>query len=534
MSTMSSHTASRRPLPLFTAPVQSLIHLDRDSDEPLYRQISREVREAIASGELVEGTRLPTERALARELGVNRTTVMNAYNQLASEGLIEGHVGRGTIVKRSRTYSNDPDSEDFEQEAPSWLLGLAAGEEAALGADARVLSELTTISDHEEVISFASGSPSPDMLPGKLVRAIVEKDLTGAEQSALGYCPVEGLHSLRRGIAARMHQRDVMVDPQNILILSGSTQGIGLIARFLLNPGDEVVVETPTYLGAVQVFRALGARVIGLPIDKDGIRVDLLEAILARRAPRFIYVQPTFQNPSGAVMSMERRRRLLALARRYEIPIVEDDPYGEIYFGDKAPQPLKALDTSDHVLYLSTFSKSLAPGLRVAWLAAPEQMIERLSLHKQVFDLNTNAIGQWLVAEIIGHGMLDEHLFRIRHQYKQKRDIMLHAIRTYWPQEIRVNTPGGGFHLWCRLPTAIGGRTLLREAAQQHVAFVAGEPFHVDGGGHHAVRVSFSSSLTRNIEPGIQRIGAVMYTMLARRAQHDEGDTTSIERLPVM
>ena len=535
---MSNHTANRQPFPLFTAPVQSLIHLDRDSDEPLYRQISREVQDAIASGELAEGTRLPTERALARELGVNRTTVMNAYNQLASEGLIEGHVGRGTIVKRSRSHlynrDHDLDDEDFEQESPSWLLGLAAGEEIALGADARVLSELTTIGDHEEVISFASGSPSPDMLPGELVRNIVTQDLTGAQQSALGYCPVEGLHSLRRGITAHMRQRDVIVDPHNILILSGSTQGIGLLARFLLNPGDEVVVETPTYLGAVQVFRALGARVIGLPIDRDGMRVDLLEAILARRTPRFIYVQPTFQNPTGAVMSMERRRRLLALARRYQIPIVEDDPYGELYFGDKAPQPLKALDTSDHVLYLSTFSKSLAPGLRVAWLAAPEQMIERLSLHKQVFDLNTNAIGQWIAAEIIRRGALDEHLSRVRYQYKQKRDIMLRAIHTYWPQEIRVNTPGGGFHLWCRLPTTIGGRTLLREAAQQHVAFVAGEPFHVDGGGHHAIRVSFSSPLASNIEPGIQRIGAVMHEMLAKRAQRDERDAIPIDRLPVM
>lgn len=534
MSTTSNYTANRQSLPLFTASIQSLIHLDRDSDEPLYQQISREVREAIASGELAEGTRLPTERALARELGVNRTTVMNAYNQLASEGLIEGHVGRGTIVKRSRSYINDRDAESCEQESPSWLLGLAAGEEIALGADARVLSELTAINGHEEVISFASGTPSPDMLPGEPIRAIVDKALVGDEQNALGYCPVEGLQSLRRGIAVRMRQRNVIVDPQNILILSGSTQGIGLIARFLLNPGDEVVVETPTYLGAVQVFRALGARVIGLPIDRDGMRVDLLEAILARKTPRFIYTQPTFQNPTGAVMSVERRRRLLALARRYQIPIVEDDPYGELYFGDKAPLPLKALDTSDHVLYLSTFSKSLAPGLRVAWLAAPEQMIERLSLHKQIFDLNTNAIGQWVASEVIRCGMLDEHLLRMRHQYKYKRDIMLHTIHTYWPQEIRVNTPGGGFHLWCRLPATLGGRALLREAAQQHVAFVAGEPFHVDGGGRHAIRLSFSSSPTRNIETGIQRIGTVMHTMLARRAQHEERDTAPAERLPVM
>ncbi len=527
---MSNYGTNRQPLPLFTASIRSLIHLDRDSDEPLYRQISQRVREAIVSGELTEGTRLPTERALAHELGVNRTTVMNAYNQLASEGFIEGHVGRGTLVKHGYIRED----EYFEQEMPSWLFELAAGEELALGADARVLSELTTIDDQEEVISFASGSPAPDMLPGTLIRTIIDEELAGAIQRALGYCPVEGLQSLRRSIAMRMRRRDVIVGPHNILILSGSTQGIGLIARLLLNPGDEVVVETPTYLGAVQAFRALGARVIGIPVDNDGMRVDLLESILARRTPRFIYTQPTFQNPTGTVMSSERRHRLLTLARRYQIPIIEDDPYGELYFGDKAPQPLKALDTSDYVLYLSTCSKILAPGLRVAWLAAPEQMIERLSLHKQVFDLNTNAIGQWLVAEIMKRGALDEHLPLVRQQYKQKRDLMLRAIRTCWPGEIRVNTPDGGFHLWCRLPITLGARTLLRETAQHHVAFVVGEPFHVDGGGHHAIRLSFSSPLTRNIETGIQRIGTVMYATLARRSQRSERDTMQAEHLPVI
>src|SRR5579859_4290033 len=469
---MRNYISQHQPLPLFTASIRSLIQLERSNGVPLYRQICNGLREAILSGELAEGTRLPTERALAQELGVNRTTIMNAYNELASEGLIEGHVGRGTLVKRSYLDQSD---EPFDQEVPSWLVGLAAGEDAVLGPDVHVISELTSMGERQEIISLAAATPAPDLLPTAMLQQIFSEDLLAAGQNALGYCPVEGLQSLRRGIAARMRKRGVPVDVQHILILSGSTQGIGLIGRFLLTPGDEVVVEVPTYLGAIQTFRALGARVIGVPIDNEGMRVDLLETVLARHRPRLIYTLPTFQNPTGVVMSPERRRRLLLLARRYQTPILEDDPYSEVYFEGKQPQPLKALDTHSQVIYLSTFSKILAPGLRVAWLAAPEPMIERLSLHKQVFDLNTTALGQWAVSEILRRNLLDNHLKMLRQTYQHKRDLTLQAIATYWPEEVRVNRPSGGFHLWCRLPGDMRSRILLREAANEQVAFVIGD-----------------------------------------------------------
>ncbi len=518
-------------VPYFTVPLHALIALERSNGVPLYRQIAQRVREAILSGELIEGTRLPTERALAQELSVNRTTVMNAYNELASEGLLERHVGRGTVVRKSyRGYDEDLGGE----QTPSWLFGLAAGEDAILGPDARVLSELASMGERREVISFAAGTPAADMLPAELLRGIVDQGLEHERQLALGYCPVEGLQSLRRGLAARMRRRGVALDWQNILILSGSTQGLGLVGRFLLNPGDEVVVEVPTYLGAIQTFRALGARVLGVPVDNEGMRIDLLESLLARRHPRFIYTQPTFQNPTGVVLSTERRRRLLQLSKHYQTPIVEDDPYGEMFYSLPAPQPLKALDVHENVLYLSTHSKTLAPGLRVAWLAAPAQMIERLSLHKQIFDLNTNAIGQWLVAEMLRKNLLDEHLIRLRQRYCQKRDLMLRAIQQYWPEGVRVNCPAGGFHLWCRLPESIRARTLLREAAQEQVAFVIGEPFHIDGGGHQHIRLSFASPEESHIEEGIRRIGNVMKRMLGRRAVRDEQNPLYTEHLPMV
>jgi DNA-binding transcriptional MocR family regulator len=456
---------------------------------------------------------------------------MNAYNELASEGLIEGHVGRGTLVRRNHFgYLGD----SFENETASWLLGLPAGEREILGPDALMLSELASMGERKEIISLAPGNPAPDLLPAGMLSTIIADGLLAARERALGYCPVEGLHTLRRAIAASMRKRGVAIDAQHILILSGSTQGIGLIGRFLLRPGDEVVVEVPTYLGAIQAFRALNARVIGVPTDSEGIRVDLLDSILARHRPRLIYTLPTFQNPTGTVMSQERRRRLLILAKRYQTPILEDDPYGEIYFGDKQPQPLKALDTSGQVLYLSTYSKILAPGLRVAWLAAPELMIERLSLHKQVFDLNTNALGQWTVSEVLRRNLLEEHLAMLRQQYRHKRDLMLQAIATHWPQEVRVNRPAGGFHLWCRLPADMRSRSLLRESANEQVAFVIGEPFHVDGGGQQHFRLSYAYPETDHIEEGVQRIGNAIKRLLARRSSREELHKQHLEHIPMV
>jgi DNA-binding transcriptional MocR family regulator len=518
--------------PIFTTPIAAMIRLDRSSGLPLYRQICQGLREAILSGELAEGVRLPTERALASELSVNRTTVMNAYNELASEGLIEGHVGRGTLVRRNN-YSYASDEYD-EHEMASWLLGLPAGEREALGPDARLLSELASSSDRKEIISFAPGNPAPNLLPAEMLNAIFADSLLAARQAALGYCPVEGLLSLRRNIAAHMRRRGVAVNAPQILILSGSTQGIGLVGRFLLNPGDEVVVEVPTYLGAIQAFRALNARVIGVPTDGDGMRIDLLESILARRRPRLIYTLPTFQNPMGAVMSQQRRRRLLLLAKRYQTPILEDDPYGEVYFEGNPPQPLKALDTHGQVIYLSTFSKTLAPGLRVAWLVAPELMIERLTLHKQVFDLNTNAIGQWVVSEIMQRDLLGDHLEHIRTAYRYKRDLALQAIASCWPEEVRVNHPSGGFHLWCRLPGEARARTLLREAANEDVAFTIGEPFHVDGGGQQHFRLSYAFPDEEHIEEGIQRISNAMKRLLARRGLREEAQRQQMEHIPMV
>jgi DNA-binding transcriptional MocR family regulator len=528
---MRKRNAGRQPLPLFTTPIHSYVQLERTNGVPLYRQIYQGLRDAIVSGELAEGQRLPTERALAHELGVNRTTVMNAYNELASEGLIEGHVGRGTLVRRNYTPLDD---DIFDHETPAWLFGLTGGEELALGADAHVMSEITSLGERKEIISLATATPSTDLLPSDILRTVIDEGLPSGRQSALGYCPVEGLQSLRRAIAVHMRKQGVAVDLQHILILSGSTQGIGLIGRMLLRSGDEVVVEVPTYLGAIQTFRALGARVIGVPTDSEGMRVDLLESILARRSPRLIYTQPTFQNPTGSVLSAERRRRLLLLARRYQVPILEDDPYSEIYFEGQAPQPLKAQDTQGNVLYLSTFSKTLAPGLRVAWLAGPEQMIERLSLHKQVFDLNTNAFGQWSVAEMLRRGLYEPHLANARQQYRHRRDLSLHAIHEYWPADVRVNRPNGGFHLWCRLPGDIRARTLLREAAQEQVAFVIGEPFHVDGGGQHAFRLSFAPLDEPQLTEGIKRIGTALQRITARRMPRESLEDARHEHLPVV
>ncbi|TMC95639.1 MAG: PLP-dependent aminotransferase family protein [Chloroflexi bacterium] len=225
----------------------------------------------------------------------------------------------------------------------------------------------------------------------------------------------------------------------------------------------------------------------------------------------------------------------MLLARRYQTPILEDDPYSEVYFEGKQPQPLKSLDTHSQVIYLSTFSKILAPGLRVAWLAAPEPMIERLTLHKQIFDLNTNALGQWTVSEILQRdSLIDNHLAKLRHYYQNKRDLMLQAIRTHLRDAVRVNPPGGGFHLWCRLQGDVRARALLREATREHVAFVIGEPFHVDGGGQQHFRLGFAFPEEEKIEEGVRRIGVALRHLQARRLQREEHPPLHVEHIPMV
>jgi DNA-binding transcriptional MocR family regulator len=531
-----------------------MLRLDRDSRTPLYLQIRNQLREMILDGTLSEGSRLPPERKMAAALGVNRSTVVNAYRELAADGLVEARVGRGTTVCRLPVVSPSaplragtveppvgkvPDSEaapshpfDYAQDKPLvWGEYFVPRPE---GGRDPLLRDLMAILTHSDTISFAAGVPAPELYPLDDFQQAMIHVLNTAGQTLLQPCPVEGYYPLRQTIARRMVGRGATVRAENILIVTGSQQGLDLIARTFLRAGDEVVVEAPSYLGALQILSAAGTRLLGVPLDEEGMRLDVLENILIRYRPKLIYTLPTFQNPSGCTMAPRRRLRLLELAHRHRVPIVEDDPYGEIYYTDQSPSPLLALDRDGYVIYLSTFSKILFPGLRLGWVAAPRPVIERLSQIKQLADLHCSTLIQGAVHEFCQRGALDKHLDRVRDLYRQRRDAMMAALTKHGPAGLEWDEPQGGFNLWCRLPLGLKARQLMAEAARQSVALVPGEVFYPDGGGQEEMRLNFSCSPVALIEEGVQRLGTALTTLMRRRKREEPGREAEIETQPIV
>ncbi len=515
-----------------------VLHLDRDSRTPLYLQIRNQLREMILDGTLSEGSRLPPERQMAADLGVNRSTVVNAYRGLAADGLVEARVGQGTTVCRPPVVSTVEPPLPLPSQPPNRLPShpLVWGEyfvPRPEGGRDPLLRDLMALLTRPDTISFAAGTPSPELYPLDDFQQAMAHVLTAAGQTLLQPCPVEGYYPLRQTIAQRMVRRGAAVKAENTLIVTGSQQGLDLIARTFLRAGDEVVMEAPSYLGALQIFGAVGAKLLGVPLDEEAMRLDVLENILIRYRPKLIYTLPTFQNPSGRTMAPGRRLRLLELAHRYRVPIIEDDPYGELYYTDQAPSPLLALDRHGYVIYLSTFSKILFPGLRLGWVAAPRPVIERLSQIKQLADLHCSTLIQGAVHEFCQRGALDEHLDRVRGLYRQRRDAMLSALAERGPTGLEWDEPQGGFNLWCRLPPGLKARQLMAEAAGQGVALVPGEVFYPDGGGQEEMRLNFCPPIAL-IEEGIQRLGVALTALMRRRKREEPGWGAELETRPIV
>jgi 2-aminoadipate transaminase len=336
---------------------------------------------------------------------------------------------------------------------------------------------------------------------------------------ALQYSTTEGYLPLREMIARHNARYSVRVTAENIMITSGSQQALDFIGRLFINRGDYVVVESPTYLGALQAWNAYGAQYISVPSDENGMIMDSLEEAL-RIGPKFIYVLPNFQNPSGSTLSLERRQRLVLLADQYGVPIVEDDPYGQLrYDGDHIPS-VATLDSryrndndgeyTGSVIYLSTFSKLLAPGLRLAWVIAPPQVTRKLVMTKQAADLHTSSFNQHVAYEVAKGGFLDEHVKVIRATYKERRDVMIEMMEEMFPPEVSWTKPLGGMFLWGKLPENMDAAEVLKVALERKVAFVPGGSFHPNGGGTNTMRLNFSFSNPDNIREGVERLGITL------------------------
>jgi DNA-binding transcriptional MocR family regulator len=483
--------------------------LDQDSELPAYLQIRNWLRGRILEGELVSGSRLPAERSLAQALGVSRSTVVNAYDELEAEGLVDGHVGRGTIVLGPLAAA--------EAHPVAWGAHFSRLERR-LSRHARPASllNLHRLSAQPGVISFVFGLPDPKLLPpGRLLEAW-EAVVGRLGSAAVGTGPDQGTLAVREVIAARSRDRGVPVSPEGVAVVNGSQHGLDLLLRLLTEPGDTVLVETPTYVGALQSFLAWGVRIIGVPVDEQGMDVDRAEFLLARYHPRFIYTVPTFQNPSGSTMTLERRERLLELSQQHQVPIIEDDPFWELYFDEPPPPPIKALDRYGHVLYLSTFSKTLAPGLRVGWLVAPAPVVDRVAMLNGVTELLPNTVGQHLVEEFARRGWLDEQLIAARTTYASRCRAMDGALTSHRIPGANWTLPGGGVFLWLQMPEGVDAQELLDETGQQGVVFLPGHHMYASDGPRNTCRLCFSVPGEEEIEKGVAVIASALKRLLLR------------------
>jgi len=380
-----------------------------------------------------------------------------------------------------------------------------------------MVRELLKLTEKPDMISFAGGLPAPEVFPVEEFQAASHRVLTQYGSQALQYSTTEGYLKLRKMIARHAARYGILVQPENILITNGSQQALDLIGRVFLNPGDRVAVERPTYLGALQAWNAFQAEYVGIPTDDRGMQTSNLESVF-RAGPKFLYALPNFQNPTGVTLSLERRAELLELADHYGVPIIEDDPYGQLrYEGEHLPS-LAVLDArrrngdgfTGNVIYLSTFSKTLAPGLRLGWIVAPVEVIQRLVLAKQGTDLHTGTFVQMVAYEIARGGFLDRHVRHIREVYRQRRDAILRALSRHMPPGVSWTQPQGGLFIWVQVPPELDTMDILTESVVQKVAFVPGMPFFDSGGGSNCMRLNFSNATPELIEEGIRRLGGVL------------------------
>jgi 2-aminoadipate transaminase len=371
------------------------------------------------------------------------------------------------------------------------------------------------LAQNRQVISFAPGYPAPETFPWTELDEIARELLSGSHASALQYGPTRGFRPLLEAIASIMEHRGVRASVDRLLVTTGSQQGLDLVARVLLDPDDVVLVELPTYTGAITAFRNVRAHMEGVPQEDDGIDLAALDEIHARlvgagRRVRLLYVVPNFQNPTGLLIRLEKRRRLLQWAAAHDVLILEDDPYRELYFEDSATEadvrPLKADDDEGRVIYSSSFSKTLAPGFRVAWIDAPAPIAVKLEMAKQAGDLCSGILDQRIVYEAVHRGIVDRRLPLLRQHYAAKRDVMVAALGQELGGEVSWPDPRGGFFLWVTLPERIDADRMLERAVQQGVVYVAGSAFYVNDGGAHHIRLAFSAPGHDVIRDGVARL----------------------------
>lgn len=372
-----------------------------------------------------------------------------------------------------------------------------------------MIREILKMSSKPGVINFAGGLPAPELFPIDQIRECVDSVLTNSGPASLQYSLTQGILPLREYLAEHVTKKGLPVTAENITITTGSQQGLDLVGRAFLEPGNYVLTELPTYLGALQAFNFYQAIYCPVAMDNHGILVDQAEDKIKQFKPKFIYLVPNFQNPSGITMSLERRQKVIDLAFKYHIPVVDDNPYGELRFSGKAMPSLRGIG-GDAVIGLGTFSKLISPGLRIGWVVAPIACSKIIEKVKQAVDLHSATLSQYVIYEFLKRGYLEPHIEKIKVAYAQRLGVMESALREHFPENVTWPHPEGGLFLWLQLPEQVSAMKMLNESIDAGVAFVPGKPFHPDGSGDNTMRLNFANASPENIVEGIKRLSTVL------------------------
>ncbi len=373
------------------------------------------------------------------------------------------------------------------------------------------IRELLKLTEEPDIISFAGGLPAPELFPIEEMEQVCSRVLREDGRAAMQYSSTDGYLPLRAKIAKRAEKLGINVEAKDILMTSGSQQGLEFTGKIFINDGDVVICESPSYLGALSAFKAYQPKFIEIAMDEDGmIMEDLEKALAANPNVKFIYTIPDFQNPTGRTLSLERRKRLMELATEYEIPVIEDNPYGELRFEGEILPSLKCFDPKNLVIHLGTFSKIFAPGLRLGWVIAEPEILHKYNLVKQGADLQCSTMAQREIDKFLEMYDIEVHIEKIKKVYKVRRDLMLEVMRTEFPAGVTYTTPSGGLFAWATFPKEIDASLLLKKALEQRVAFVPGEPFYPNGGNTNHCRLNYSNMPDDKIVEGMKRLAKVL------------------------
>ncbi|OXM17140.1 PLP-dependent aminotransferase family protein [Paenibacillus herberti] len=462
---------------------------DRNSGTTLYMQIAEHLAQKIRCGEFPPGSGLPSERKLAGQLGVNRSTVVLAFSELRSIGLIESRSGSGTRVSLA-------DSEETPKHTPNWSQYADDSSMVRNPPFLRKISE--ALQQNPELIDMASGQLSGDLAPTQEIAEIMSQN---RPMSYLGYDNPQGYPPLREALVRYLNRhRGIDTTESSLLITSGSQQSLYLIIRCLLSPGDAVAIEDPSYCFSLPMFQTAGLRVFRLPLDQHGVQPEDIRQLYKKHRIKMVFLNPNYQNPTGTLLSEERRRKVLDIASELALPIIEDDPYSLTAYDGEPPAPLKALDTTGSVIYIGSFSKIAASGLRIGWMAAPRAIVERLADARQQMDFGLSVIPQQVVATFLDSPQFVPHLERLRRELQFKRDMVTAALRREFQGRAEFLEPRGGIHLWCKIGADYNENRLLEQSIRNGFVFGPGSVYGSEPG---CLRLTFGRANAGDIDRGI-------------------------------